>query len=265
MRIHHAYKLLILIGCLMPGLIRSQKLVFCDWVRPEGKPMQVYSTAEIERFGRFIFLHYTSDTLLDTQPLYFYIDRQWEGKWFPEDLVSVKPGLGEKTAWHLYHFRKPGNFRVMAVNHQLDTLATHVLELILPDHELGTQYYAECETQTAATLADAEIEHFSHQFKIQPNGKKAPKATFRVILQQTKPFSIEQLKIDLWQQTEEGKPFKTYKGETTYKVDPNWTDFQFQFEIDTPGNYRLMIYTGSGIFITHQDVEIVPMIPEGGL
>lgn len=265
MNVHRAYTLLILIGCLIPGLIQSQKLVFCDWVRPEGKPMQVYAAAEIERYGRFIFLHYTSDTLLSNSTNYFFIDRQVEGKWVAEDLVSEDSELGEKAIWHLYHFRKPGNYRITVLNQRLDSLTSAKIELILPDHELGTKYYSACEVLTSTTMEEMEEEHFSAQFELTENGKKSPKASFRVLLTQDEPFSIEKLKVDLWQKDPESGKFEHYFGESTYKLDPNWADFHFSFEIEKPGNYRMMIFTGSGVFIAMKDVEVLPLPLEGGL
>lgn len=227
--------------------------------------MQVYATAEIERYGRFIFLHFTSDTLLSNNTLYYFIDRSVEGKWVAEDLVSAHPGLGEKAAWYLYHFKKPGNYRVTVLNQRLDTLTSSDIELILPDHELGTKYYAHCEVETATSRVEMDEGEFSSQFRMVAEGKKPPKAQFQVLMTQDSPFSIEKLKIDLWQKDPQNGKYEHYFGETTYKIDPNWSDFHFTFDIAQAGFYRMMIYTGSGVFIALKDVEVLPLPLEGGL
>lgn len=240
---------------LSPGLIQSQKIIFCDWVRPEGKPMHSYSMAEIERFGRFINILYESDSLLPQQKLYYTIDRQQDGKWIAEDVVRFEPELGLKSAWHLYHFRKPGTFRVSALSETLDTLATESLDLILPDFELGTQYYAGIDITFAEGFEDGEPVNSKDTFNLPHTEEKDNKLEFRVIADLGMRLSIETLIVDVWKKTDTG--YDAYKGEFEFKINPDWDYTQFKFHLDAVGDYRLMLYTGGSIFMGMRDLTVL--------
>lgn len=235
------------------SLLKGQQIVFCDWIKPSGTPVDPYRTREMEKSGQHLYFHYSQDAIIRDPRIYFFVDVQSSGKWQPLDVKRALVDPGESYTYHLYLFKNPGTYRVTALSENLDTLTHADLELILPDYELGAEYYNDAALTLCESVEQGKPNNLLDSLPFTAT-EDNPQPQARVFLDLGKELLTDQLILDVWKIDSPGD--ETYLGETDYEVDSRWTYTQFPWVPPSPGKFRIMIFSGGEVFIASKTFTV---------
>lgn len=215
--------------------------------------MEFFYTREMEKTGQFIFILYKQDAPIQSDKVYFFLDFKTNEGWEEYDIGRKEIGEGKHFGEYLYRFREPGNYRVTALSANMDTLGSAELELLLPDFELGAEYYREAKIVACEDFANGEPLRPGTEFTYQTT-ESEPVPAFRLFLNLEKQLLTDIVVLDTWKWDGEG--FNDYQGEAKYRVNSNWDYTQFPVTVNGPGRYQLFLFTNYNVFIGKIQVEV---------
>lgn len=230
--------------CWLPGALLGQRLSFCLSHSPDGKPVGVSDTFNLQQSGDAVEFVFQASEPLISPKLYFFIDH-WEGERYVEfDTKTHIPEHGSRWAALQYRFTRSGSYRVLVLNADKEELCRNEVQVTVAEDEDSPEYFSEAQVLVCSGAPKGLPLDTLESYPVSPG--QVPRLT--VLLKHTRPLAMNRLLADVWLGSGDEGP-GLFLETIEFHVRPEWTHTQFKYEFGSYGVYTFRLYNEQEVYI----------------
>ncbi len=221
----------------------AQELIFCLDHTKEGAPLAAGEEFDLDQFGQELDLLFRNGHPIETDKLYFFIDRMVDSVFVEHDTRSLLTSKGEDWSSVKYKFDRTGQYRVVVLDgDKAEVCRTEVKVNVLRDVG-GPSYYRDTEVkfcyQVKDGLPDTQLRNIALEQQ-----KKNP---IKVLVRHFRPLRTSSMTVDVWKK---GLEEDEYMESIEFEVEPHWTFTQFEYAFKERGTYFFRVYSEEEVWMT---------------
>lgn len=220
----------------------AQQLTFCLDHTKEGVPLAGGDEFDLDQFGQELDLLYQNGHPLETDKLYFFIDRMVDTVYVEHDTRSLLTAQGETWSSVKYKFDRTGQYRVVVLDGDKAELCRKEVKVNVLRDVGGPSYYRDTEVKFCYKVKDG-LPDIQLRSILLEEQKRSP---LKVLIRHFRPLRTRSMTVDIWKK---GLSEDEYIESIEFDVEPHWTFTQFEYSFRSRGTFFFRVYSEEEVWM----------------